>query len=350
MKSLAATLPSKKKNVNLTAPENGILLPPLSIPHVPAPFDHEMVPPIPQHAPGNSKDLFNDLFGAPAASAMMVQPGALKLHGSIVETVDVLFREGDIEKLRLTGEISIAMPDVNNSFNISEDTKVRLTIFGTEVFEEFIANDSFASVFSGPYGNGLEIDLYKLAALSMSSGGKAIATVAKYLVHVPDDDADFFAPLLANPIWRFDSGSASLLFAYQYNDDLISKLNISDVRILATVSDGGNLISAKMKPEGLWSPEKRSVLWAVGGLECSNSGELSPGSIHTSSSLGEREPLKLMARIESSTLPTSGTVAIQFHANGGLLSGIDIDMGVDQVAILTEVVKSITSGKYMCLQ
>ncbi|KAJ3236786.1 hypothetical protein HDU81_010355 [Chytriomyces hyalinus] len=338
MRSLAAALPSKKKisrqpGSDLDSPA---IPPALSIPYVAQTTE--------THNPG--LDLFNEFFGSPAVPAA---PSAQlpKLYGSIVETVNVLIREGAIEKLLLTGEISISMPQASEA--VTEGSKAKLSIHGTDAFANFIADESLATVYSGPEGKGLEVDLFKLSQLTATSGSAAL--LAKYQVQVAEDDVDYFAPILANPMWRCDASSTALLFAFQYNEDLITKLNLSDVRVLATLADGGDLGAVQMKPEGLWSPQNRSILWNVGTMESEvNNGDLSPrGSVLTSSSVGDGEPMKLMARFETSAPSTAGTISLQFRAEGGLLSGIDIDFGPEQFALLADVSKVIVSGKYACL-
>ncbi|KAJ3255477.1 hypothetical protein HDU77_003672 [Chytriomyces hyalinus] len=341
MRSLAAALPSKKKVSRQPGSDldSGSVPPALSIPYVAQTTE--------THNPG--LDLFNEFFGSPAVPAA---PSAQvpKLYGSIVETVNVLIREGAIEKLLLTGEIFISMPQASEA--VTEGTKAKLSIHGTDAFANFIADETLATVYSGPEGKGLEVDLFKLAQLTATtSGNQAAALLAKYQVQVAEDDVDYFAPILANPMWRCDASSAALLFAFQYNEDLITKLNLSDVRVLATLADGGDLGAVQMKPEGLWSPQKRSILWNVGTMESEvNNGDLSPrGSVLTSSSVGDGEPMKLMARFETSAPSSAGTISIQFRAEGGLLSGIDIDFGPEQFALLADVSKVIVSGKYACL-
>ncbi|KAJ3226493.1 hypothetical protein HDU78_010379, partial [Chytriomyces hyalinus] len=341
MRSLAAALPSKKKVSRQPGSDfdSGSVPPALSIPYVAQTTE--------THNPG--LDLFNEFFGSPAVPAA---PSAQvpKLYGSIVETVNVLIREGAIEKLLLTGEIFISMPQASEA--VTEGTKAKLSIHGTDAFANFIADETLATVYSGPEGKGLEVDLFKLSQLTATtSGNPAAALLAKYQVQVAEDDVDYFAPILANPMWRCDASSAALLFAFQYNEDLITKLNLSDVRVLATLADGGDLGAVQMKPEGLWSPQKRSILWNVGTMESEvNNGDLSPrGSVLTSSSVGDGEPMKLMARFETSAPSSAGTISIQFRAEGGLLSGIDIDFGPEQFALLADVSKVIVSGKYACL-
>ncbi|ORY53117.1 hypothetical protein BCR33DRAFT_187555 [Rhizoclosmatium globosum] len=296
-------------------------------------------------SPQISSNTFNSVFGVPTPNASSAKQ-SIKLAANVVETVNVVIRDGMIEKLLVTGEISISLPF--NAQSIPDAAKFKLAISGTDVFEQFVANSAFATPFTGPDGNGLDIELSKLVTHS-SSG---VVPVAKYQIRVADDDVDFYAPILANPIWKFDDASASLLLAFEYNDDLISRLTLGEVRILATLSDGGDLYNAQMKPEGAFSQERRSILWDIGSLggQSEPSWPMPPGgSIRSNSSYGSSQgaaPLKVIARVETSSPASAGIVAIQFKANGGLLSGIDVDIN-DEVVMLNDVSKSVCSGKYV---
>ncbi|KAJ3386212.1 hypothetical protein HDU84_001729 [Entophlyctis sp. JEL0112] len=329
MKSLAAALPASRKKtvrqVTVTSASDAAV--------ESQPITDNLPLPKAVYSPTNP---FSSGFAFPTSSSVVAS--TLKLQGDIVETVNVLVREGEIEKLLLTGEIFVSVPHGS-----SELHGFRLLIHGTEIFENFVANDSCASIFTGPEGNGLEIDLSVVGQQALASR----IPVAKYQVHVSPDEFEFYAPVLANPLWKCDQHSASLLFVYELNEDLIRRLIISDLKVLATLNDGGELASVKMKPEGLWIPENRSVLWEIGAL-----GDLtSPSPTHgsTTSSIASQEPTKLIARFETSTFPSPGTVSIQFRAVGGLLSGIDIDVVNDERVMLTEVGKMTLSGTYSCL-
>ncbi|KAJ3071026.1 hypothetical protein HDU98_005912 [Podochytrium sp. JEL0797] len=325
MKSLASALPpSKRKTVNrmstiqnptttTSSQQPGPSSAPIASPQIP----FVPIPLTSQPPPVNS---FSSAF---ESSLPKAKPPVVKLHGSVVETVNVLIRDGSIEKLLLTGEISVSIPQ--NVESVPPNTKFKLSIHGTDAFEHFVANEAFAAVQTGE-DNGLVVDLSKLASVS----GAAATQLAKYQVRVAEDDLDFYAPILANPMWKCDVGSASLLLAYEYNSDLITQLDVGEVRILANLVDGGDLVSAQMKPEGAFDQARRSLLWAVGALDSKN-----------------EEPIKLIARVETSGQATPGTIAIQFKAVGRLLSGIDIDVHDDAV-VLKEVAKSVVSGKYAC--
>ncbi|KAJ3025723.1 UNVERIFIED_CONTAM: hypothetical protein HDU68_006773 [Siphonaria sp. JEL0065] len=334
VKSLAAALPiSKRKTQNRqTMGPGSINVEPISVPVSPtsAPIPGQSIPLTAQ--PSYKINSIAAFGSAPVSTPTTIKP-IVKVHGTVVETVNVLIRDGSIEKLLLTGEISVTLPQYHS---LPGNSKFKLSIHGTDAFEKFVANETFATIYTGgPAGNGLEVDLSKLASLA---GVGATTQLAKYQVHVADDDVDFYAPVLANPVWKCDQSTASLLLAYEYNNDLISKLNVGDVRILSTLGDGGDLKSAQMKPEGSFSQVRRSILWDIGSLNSSSDGLATPNS---------DDPLKLIARIETSTQATPGTVAIQFKSVGGLLSGIDIDVS-DENVVLNDVTKSVVSGKYVC--
>ncbi|KAI9332492.1 Muniscin C-terminal mu homology domain-containing protein, partial [Obelidium mucronatum] len=317
VKSLAAALPLSKRKTQSRATTAA----PVS------PVEGESITASP-----NSSSAFNSVFGAvpmppPASKAI------IKVQGSVVETVNVLIRNGVIEKLLLTGEIAITV--VQPPSNIPNDSRFKLTIYGTDVFEKFVANEEFASVVVGGStdGNGLEVNLSKLA-----SHGVGTFQLAKYQVHIEDDDVDFYAPVLANTTWRCDQASTSLLVAYEYNSDLLRQLQVGEVRILASLTDGGDIKSAQMKPEGVFNQARKSILWDLGSLNSNSDGLATPNS---------DDPLKLMARFETSSVAVPGSVAIQFKSLGALLSGIDIDVKDDEV-VLNDVSKSVVSGKYAC--
>ncbi|KAJ3136145.1 hypothetical protein HK100_002071 [Physocladia obscura] len=280
----------------------------------------------------------------PFSTALTPSKAVIKLQGNITETVNVLIRDGTIEKLLLTGEISITIPP---STAATPDSRFKLTILGTDAFEKFVVNESCATVFTGMEGNGLDIDLAKLGSVPNSH------IVAKYQVRVPDDEIDFYAPILANPLWKCESHSTSLLLPYEYNTDLIRRLNVADLKILATLTDGGDLKSTQMKPDGVWNPERRSILWDVGNFKDPSNPASNPttvaGSIRSDrSSVISQDPFKVIARIETTSQATPGTIAIHFKA-GGLLSGIDVDITDHNDIILNEVSKSTVSGKYACV-
>ncbi|KAJ3414574.1 hypothetical protein HDV05_006313 [Chytridiales sp. JEL 0842] len=257
------------------------------------------------------------------------------INGAITETVNVLFKEGGVEKLMLTGDLTLsAHAPLSQSFN---GKTAKFTITNFSVIERLVLNDKFAKVSDASKPDTFELDL---SEFFNASGQGVPVPILRYQIHVDESDKDFFAPMFINTIWKCEESSASALVVYQHNLDMEQKLNFKDLVFLLAVDGGGEISNVQSKPNGVWNPERRVLMWNVGELNWQ------PSSEDDGQSQSFNEPHKILARFQTSSTATGGTLQVTFTANESL-SNIDLEaaMPLDNIKF-GELTKGVKSGKY----
>ncbi|XP_053557408.1 F-BAR domain only protein 2 isoform X1 [Bombina bombina] len=138
-------------------------------------------------------------------------------------------------------------------------------------------------------------------------------------------------PLNLATYWKCTSNTTDVRLDYKYNPESMAVPNVlSNVQVVVPV-DGG-VTSMQSLPTAVWNPEQMKALWQISGIsEKSENG--GAGS--------------LRAKFVLSEGPSNpSTLAVQFVSDGGMLSGVDIEL-VGTGYRLSLVKKRFGTGKYM---
>jgi hypothetical protein len=250
---------------------------------------------------------------------------------SILETVNVLFAGGQVQRVMITGEVSLALRDVNIP---SGNIQLRISNFGQ--LDKTAPNNA---VLSGSSGN------YTIDTSALMASNTPATTVFKYTVKIdPSVDPKAFVPIEVNPQWKIEPNQTSFLLGYSGNpnslftsgeaspfgdDDGInaSASVLHDVAFSVPVTAPG-VSNMQTKPEGSYSAERRRVLWKMDDLDISSG-----------------RTARLLARYATEgEMGSPQPVSVQWRLPGRLASSIALES--DGLAF-DEIVRNTQSGKYM---
>jgi hypothetical protein len=288
-----------------------------------------------EEEPSSSSRLSKDFFTA------VSQQVTIEAHVS--ETINVLFRDGGVEKLLLTGEVAFRAN--SPSPQPSHFEKATFIISNYSQLGRVAFNEKFASVSDNTKPDTFTINMSEL--VSASSNNNSVP-VLKYQVRIDESDQDFFAPLFINVIWKCEETATSALVAYQHNLDMDKKLNFRDLVFWLSLEGGGEVQEVQSKPNGSWDATKRVLMWSVGDLDWNdpqteNNGEESPTSSTRSS---YNEPQKLLARFQTTSAANGGSLQVSFSTNE-LLTIIDfVPVELDSYFKFNGARKHAKTGKY----
>lgn len=265
---------------------------------------------------------------AASAQSPLAGRASAGFRASILESVNVLFAGGQVQRVMITGEISLVMRDVSPS----GDVRLRISNFGS--LDKTAPNHS---VLSGSSGD------FTINTQALAGSPTPATTVFKYTVKLdPSADLKAFVPVEINPQWKIEPNQTSFLLAYNGNpaskfssgeaspfgdDDTGAPSVLHDVffSVPITSSTASNM---QTKPEGLFSAEKRKISWRMDDLDISTS-----------------KAARLLARY--TTEGDAGSpqpVSVHWRLPGRLASSINLEaIGLP----LDEVMRNTQSGKYM---
>ncbi|KAJ1553744.1 hypothetical protein HK405_007027 [Cladochytrium tenue] len=299
----------------------------------------------------NAAAIVDDFFFASsAATDGFLNSGStapISLQASISETVNALFSGGAVDKLLITGELSLSLPE--GSPAAEPGRMAVLTVRNVDALERIVWNDRFAKTGGQLRPDQAAIDLSALAF----AGGATV--VAKYQVRVGGEkDSEDMCPLLVTSTWKAEETHMSVIVAYRLNDDPRLRMRLDDVAIFVTVEGGGDFGAVQSRPAGAWNPDRRTLAWRLGALGAADpataSNPFSNGSASPSVSLSSTsDPVRLLARFATSQPARPSVLAVQFSASGQLLSGIDVvadDVDPAAPVELEPVEKKVYAGRY----
>ncbi|KAJ3220004.1 hypothetical protein HDU67_007737 [Dinochytrium kinnereticum] len=261
---------------------------------------------------------FSKAFGEPKYNDGKAPRNNVAVDAVITETINLLLRDGEIEKLMVSGEVAVVVP-VTPSVS-----KCKAFLQGSDSIEKVVVNDMYASQPDAQQQNLIELDLDRISEL----GGPA--PILKYKLHIDSSDYEQYAPVFFSTLWKKDPTYSSFLLAYQYNDDFKARAPLQGLSFLVNLQNGGSIASVQLKPTGIWNPDKKALLWRVEDIRTDD-----PASVETH---------KLFARFETSEDLTSAQVIVRF-TSPTLCSEIELDFPEDGV-LLRNVEKNITTGTY----
>lgn len=287
------------------------------------------------------------------------QPG---LRANMNESVNVIFRNKQVQRIQITGEIhlSLRLADNNSASPLGGGggpIHIRLAAF--ERLEKIAPNPAYlAQVPDKPGEYFLNSEV--LAAATAKGAGAPTASggplLFKYVVHVqPGKELDT-VPLILDPAFQCKSGETRMILHYTANPS--SPIQVlpqgkNDVApggagtVVAAFAPGGpNVINVQAKPAGgVWSPTTRRMTWKMDSL-------LSGSGSRDGSGSG-----KIIAKFTSEpgqeALVPQG-VQMSWAVEGSLLSGLGLEV-VDTTGgesegnrhwEFEEIRKSTTTGKY----
>lgn len=294
-----------------------------------------------------------------ALSSSSNQPG---LRANMNESVNVIFRNKQVQRIQITGEIhlSLRLADSKSASPLGGGggpIHIRLAAF--ERLEKIAPNPAYlAQVPDKPGEYFLNSEV--LAAATAKGAGAPTASggplLFKYVVHVqPGKELDT-VPLILDPAFQCKSGETRMILHYTANPS--SPIQVlpqgkNDVApggagtVVAAFAPGGpNVINVQAKPAGgVWSPTTRRMTWKMDSL-------LSGSGSRDGSGSG-----KIIAKFTSEpgqeALVPQG-VQMSWAVEGSLLSGLGLEV-VDTTGgesegnrhwEFEEIRKSTTTGKY----
>lgn len=267
------------------------------------------------------------------------------LRASFTETVNAVITSAGVQKIMITGEISLTLKDAHISgLDTSAPLHIRLDAF--EQLEKVAPNPKYLSQVPNAPGEYL-LDLDTLAHITSAAAPNARPPILfKYQVHIGDGKAGEWAPLEMMPQWKPMKGETRLVLTYGVNTmgRLASRvaslqsdgpLALQDLTLTVGLS-GAPVTTVQAKPAGgTWQPERRRITWTLPDLPLNSS----------SSSNG-----KIVARFitEGEELGQPDQVTAQWRVNGTLSTGLNIVV-VDPAAEwkFEQVRRGVVSGKYI---
>ncbi|RHZ71114.1 hypothetical protein Glove_262g43 [Diversispora epigaea] len=321
----------------------------------------------------NSNDNHSKAISIVGSSPPSSSSGGLR--ASIIETINVMTKIGNVTKLLITGEINISYSDVNNSSirggegeEGSSPPPLRIKINNFEALEKFVPNASYIRAIVVPEdddnsndnnnnNNGLfEID----TGLLSLTGGKSVAVI-KYQVHVDPENKSSYLPLQIIPQWKCESNKTSLVIAYQVNPEckLITTAETATDRKSSKLSDisfiipvDGDVEYVQSKPTGVWSTEKNWMYWKLEDIDLTSTTTstttttttttvptatattipetpptpftpTTPSPLNSTSSSDQK---KIIARFGTNKASQPAPAAVKFICKGQLLSNISLEI------------------------
>ncbi|SCU96017.1 LAFA_0G03774g1_1 [Lachancea sp. 'fantastica'] len=182
---------------------------------------------------------------APATGQSIFQHSELTSFGfnaSVAEVISATFREGGLISSQLIGEIALNF--VADSDTLPIDINLRIKNF--ESVEKVIVNHAFIE----QVGPGA----FKVNPQFIES--KTLGAF-KYALSDP------VAPIVINPVWRFENHQSSVALTLSIAPNVhasIQQLVIEDLIVFVSI-EGANATSALSKPQGSFSREKKRITW-----------------------------------------------------------------------------------------
>lgn len=290
-----------------------------------------------------------------AVSSASDQPG---LRANMNESVNIIFRNKQIQRIQITGEIhlSLRLTDSNSASSLGGGggpIHIRLVAF--ERLEKIAPNPAYlAQVPDKPGEYFLNSEVLAAATAKGAGAGAPTATASggpllfKYVVHVQPGKELATVPLILDPAFQCKSGETRMILHYTANPSSPIQVlpqggkHAAGTVVAAFAPGGPNVINVQAKPAGgVWSPTTRRMTWKMDSLPS--------GSTDGSG--------KIIAKFTSEpgqeALVPQG-VQMSWAVEGSLLSGLGLEV-VDTTGgelegnrhwAFEEIRKSTTTGKY----
>ncbi len=276
----------------------------------------------------------NNPFDSPGLAAglspsVMATAGEPGLRASITETVNVIMRSSEIQRVQITGEIHLSLR-LSSMSQTGGPIHIRLTSF--EQLEKIAPNPAFlAQVPDKPGEYFLNSEVLSTATQKGSAKGTLLF---KYQVHVSPGKERTVAPLMLEPAFLCKDGETRMILNYRVNpDSALSSANISNLSFLATFSPGVNVSNVQAKPAGgVWSPSTRRMTWNINEMTGTEG--------------------KIIAKLTTEPGGPMGPQGVQasWAIEGVLCSGLGMEVVGGELEggwRFEEVRRGVTTGKYL---
>ncbi|WVQ80255.1 hypothetical protein IAT38_002360 [Cryptococcus sp. DSM 104549] len=278
----------------------------------------------------------NNPFDSPGLAAQMMTPPVMTtssghpgLRANLSEAVNVIFRDKEVQRIQITGEIHLSLRP-NASAQPTGPIHIRLAAF--EHLEKIAPNPAYlAQVPDKPGEYFLNSEVLATATAKQTGVGKGIL-LFKYVVHVQPGKEFRSAPLILDPAFQCKDGETRMILHYKLNEASVVQ-SLANVTFVAAFAPGPAVNNVQAKPPGgVWSPSTRRMQWRLDTLE------------------PEGKIIAKFATEPGEAMVPSG-VQTSWGVEGQLVSGLDVEVvGGDLEGhgwAFEEVRKSVTTGKYL---
>lgn len=255
-----------------------------------------------------------------------VAPG---FRAAILETVNVLFRNGQIERVLVTGSVALSL-----NVPVSGPLKIRIANF--ERFDKSAPNKAFLHSSSAP-------GEFVVDAQALQNSQTPVTTVLKYQVKTDNLNARAFVPIEVNAQWKLEPSQTSFLMTYHGNPECqfasadplpsgeqsgaaVAKLR--DVAFSVPVI-GEEVNNVQSKPAGSYSADKHRILWKMDDMDLSTA-----------------RAAKILARWQVASAAQPQPVSVQWRLPDRLASQTDLQVVEGDGVVFDEIIRSTSSGKY----
>ena len=263
---------------------------------------------------------------SPSLMATASEPG---LRASITETISIIMRQAEVQRVQINGEIHLSLRQASVS---QGDGPIHIRLTSFEQLDKIAPNPAYlAQVPDRPGEYFLNSEVLATATQKGSAKGTLLF---KYQVHVPAGKERTAAPLILEPAFQCKDGETRMILNYRVNPDSpLSSAGITNLSILAIFSPGVSVTNVQAKPAGgVWSPSTRRMTWNVNEMTGTEG--------------------KIIAKFSTESGEPMGPLGVQASwAVEGLLGS---ELGMEVVGGVLgggwrfeEVRKGVTTGKYL---
>ncbi|KAK9245041.1 Muniscin C-terminal mu homology domain-containing protein [Lipomyces tetrasporus] len=168
------------------------------------------------------------------------------LSSSVVETVHVSLLNGAPTRVLIVGEVALSF----STTTTTTPSPVPLRLTNTSALDRVLPNQSFLTPSESE-------DEYTLHSATLSS---APAIAFKYSI-----TSLSYAPIIVDPIWKFEPHQTSVMMYYFLNPDFpVDELTVSDMSIQVAI-EGARATACRSKPSGVFDQETAKLSIPIAG-------------------------------------------------------------------------------------
>ncbi|BGP11174.1 hypothetical protein JCM10049v2_007073 [Rhodotorula toruloides] len=306
-----------------------------------SPASSGFIPPSPAPVAGRAMSVMSGTssmgpaaaHGRPDPFAGVTSPG---LRASIVETVNVLLKNGEVTRVLVTGEVGLSYRP--SSSLPGGQLKLRLT--GLDGLEKTAPNPSLLSTAgAGEFA----------VSPSLAAHNGTTVTAFKYQVSLSPTSSSALVPLHVKPTWRCEPGLARAIVTYSANasstlfsassssspfgedDNSTTSARLEDVKLDLVLASGSATSFQAKPPSGTLTNSNRTLSFSLGSVDAANGGEQ-----------------KILASIqtEGAAAAQPGPVSVSWVVRGRTVGNVGVEV-VEGGEAIEEVRRETVSGKYL---
>lgn len=257
------------------------------------------------------------------------------LRASIVETVNVLLKNGEVTRVLVTGEIGLSYRP--SSTSSGEQLKLRLT--GLDGLEKTAPNPALLSTAgAGEF----------TVSPSLAAHNGTTVTAFKYQVSLLPTSAAL-VPLIVKPTWRCEPGLARAIVNYSANasssifsassssspfgedEDSLTSARLEDVKLDLVLASGTATSFQSKPPSGTLTNSSRTLSFSLDSIDTASGGEQ-----------------KILASIqtEGAAAAQPGPVSVSWTVRGRTVGNVGVEV-IEGGEAIEEVRRETVSGKYL---